>query len=668
MTSEYNREKNCLLYYGGIIISVVSLFIIAGFAAFPAFIAKFNSDSNIYSRTYDLKKFPINCTNKVCRANISELGLTTLSDDEQHVSRSPLLLYENGNLLSPHASQDDIQKEKPGVFSHWREKSGSYWTPANATQYTNSILFVPQNFPIENNKYNLTIPASVADAYSVSLFINSCYKTEVVTYSLMLFAVGVFLIIRYIGIRHHLTYQIPLLLSMAGCYYLFLCVAVLDSQYCRPPGAYTYFNLFAISPDSSTYYNTWTPSSVRPPLYPLFVKTFAKKYTYDEVCKTTSVGYWIQDEAHPLKRVSQVQIVLLYTAGLLFFFTLMHYLKSPVPAMAAILFHYFHFYAWEELNNILTEPLTQCFVFICLALFVIILHSKRKLPIVLLSVFVALSFLIRAASIYLCIFFIAASATSLLKDYKYYYKTILISLCLIVFIVKSPAIYSKLNGLGSPDESISYMYVLVHALRLADTNDISLMPDEETRLWLDEAIKLRDIKDAYYDSQFKDNPYLKLIYRLQSAYDVFSTNRKTLLKPLRFYYKVSTPILKNHFAEYLATTFDLWWITITSQTTDRITPLFVKYKIELHHIFYFIIFGIIVLRNKISYISISLLSAHYLHILICCMFSAPVYRLIYATDGLIFLTLALIIAGLFSKLVHFHWFGKWPWNSLPKGA
>ncbi len=52
--------------------------------------------------------------------SISLLGLEGLADDEQHPTRSSLVLFENENLLQPaHALHDDIRTLGGGRFSHW---------------------------------------------------------------------------------------------------------------------------------------------------------------------------------------------------------------------------------------------------------------------------------------------------------------------------------------------------------------------------------------------------------------------------------------------------------------------------------------------------------------------------------------------------------------------
>ena len=236
--------------------------------------------------------------------------------------------------------------------------------------------------------------------------------------------------------------------------------------------------------------------------------------------------------------------------------------------------------------------------------------------------------------------FVALTALAALwNNWRRNLKHVALAALVSGIVVLSPDIYSLVKTGQSAQATLSYQYKIVYALRLAVPEDIDRLPTQEMRDWLQDALARRDAEDRRYDTQIPEsNPYLRLVYRIQSAYFVSCTN-PTERKSPAFYLDLSKELMRYHRLDYLRFGFNFCKVTLFGSQVDRITwggiPSWAIYLAA---------FGLMgLLRNRTSLAALTLIAGHWLHILTCSMFAAPIQRMVYLSDVLVLLALLLLV-------------------------
>jgi hypothetical protein len=121
---------------------------------------------------------------------------------------------------------------------------------------------------------------------------------------------------------------------------------------------------------------------------------------------------------------------------------------------------------------------------------------------------------------------------------------------------------------------------IAFALRVATPEDISLMPDEDSKEFLAKALELKEIEDAKVMAIYPQDPehtfvmIVKNIYIIASvvALEVSPGRSKTDTDILLL--KISKPILEKHRWEYYRLGWNSFWYATTRMSLDRLkTPI-----------------------------------------------------------------------------------------------
>lgn len=632
----------------GVLVIIASIGMVALSHYYPVLVAKLASSQGIYVRTIPLDTQNTIKHGKGYSVDISDYGLVTLADTDREPARSPLLLLEKGKALLPHASEQDIAQGKPGILRHARP---SVKTMAEAYDYERNrkdrVVFIPYADSTELNSFSLTVPATKADAWSITAksqaFKKLLKNTVIVSFILML--LGCALIIHSRGTTPHYYYQVPILLALACAYYFMTANTVIRTQLTGPPGAYTYLNSFGISPDTSSYYPTWDIDSSRTPGYPWFIRLVAKKYSVEQIRETTPVGVSI-DYPHPFKRVNTVQILLLLLAGLILMQTIMHYFKSPLPVIPFLFIYVTHYYVWYEFNFILTETLMQAALLVGTALCLAFFFEKKPWLLAAAALFLGYAYLVRPAGIFGSIILGAAMLYALWCSWRGFWRPVVLSFLVYMLLFFTPNLHGLMLKGKFFSGADSYQYKICYALRLAQPEDVNLLPTKDLRNWFVDAMAHRATSDAKYDKMTGDNVYNRLVYRIQSVYEAAITDNPNKLS-VADYNRISGVILKHRRADYLKFSFDFWKVTIFGSQVDRIglfkLPSWVVYGLML-------LLGV-ALRGKIAYFSGVLVMSHWLHVFICCLFSAPIARMVWSSDILVIIALTLLLVEAVQRIL-----------------
>lgn len=620
----------------------------------PVITANLVAETGIYSRTVDMREFPViaieNGGIQYYAFDISSLNIGSLAGRPGISEPSPVMLMENGAPLTPLILSGDLKETmsaaESGTFLHAQympvDFDDSYYNPLNKQDL---LFFIPDQGAPKDNNYTLVIPATAADAYRFQFSDSS--RKHLWIFILLVSVICSWWIKKSIGALSPNLYQFPLILALGIAYFLITVFGIIRTQPCLPQGAYSYWDVFCVSPDSGSYYKGYTPASPRGPGYPLFIQAVAGDW--DNLVKMTDaqplpMGVWIVDESHPLLKVSRAQIALLLLSGLTLCLVMMRRLNSPLVPVFFLFFFDFHLYIFHELNQILTETLTQTWLILIVACFIAFIWKQEKWILPVTAILVGFSYITRQASVYAAGIFFAMLLWAFITAWKAYWKISLLSFSMLVALIFSPDFYALLVNGKSAQENLTYQYRAVYALRVAEYEDLQFMPDAESRDWLAESLWRRDEKDAGFDEMCNYEPYCMWVYRIESTYEVAITQAIVLREPA-FYIKVSDAIMARHMVDYLLLGFDGWFKAITSPQVDRIQGIQSFFGIPPLKPFYMYGAALILilrLRGKTGYVSAMLILAHWAHVYISCLFSAPIQRIIWASDGLIFIAFFLL--------------------------
>jgi hypothetical protein len=437
---------------------------------------------------------------------------------------------------------------------------------------------------------------------------------------------------------------LPFLLALMAAYYLLVAVAPHAPQGCRTEVAYSAWDAFCTSPDSASYYFGYQAGSSRQPLYSLFIRLVTTGTNFDPLvwAQQHPVAVAISDPHDPLHRVERAQIVLLLGGGLAACATMMALLNSPLPAVLFfLLYDFFLFTAWE-LNQILTESLVQAWLFLLIATFLAFLWKRQKMLLPLAALLCGLLYLTRQAAGYTSIFLAAMILWGMFSNWKMYWRPSFVSICLLGGLMVIPDVYGcyKLGKLSAAQESLQYQYRIAYALQVAQPQDVVVMPDGESRAWLLDALKRREVGHLEVDKLCKGDKYCQQVYYINyNLYFVATPPGFSHPNLPEFFMKISTPILKRHWLDYLVFGFRSWALGLTQPRVARIRMLgFSPWWI------YAACFGAaLVLRGRVAFAAATLICAHFSHVALTALFAAPIPRMVWASEFLVVIAAFLLL-------------------------
>jgi len=409
------------------------------------------------------------------------------------------------------------------------------------------------------------------------------------------------------------------------------------------------WDVFYVSPDSGGYIEQYSTQSLRPPIYPLFIQLVTAGSGFDHDPRNYLVNQSIEDINDPLIRVTRTQKVVLLTTSLVACAALMGLMNSPLPALLFLGLYEFGFFS-QEINNILSEPIAQAWLFLMLATFFAFLWKQWKFLLLLGGAFYAALYLTRPAGIYGGVLLAAMLLWAMKAGWRKYWLSCLAAVLLPAGLVAIPIFYTYL-AIGSLSPAPMYGYAqIAFALQVADSDDLNLMPDEEAREFLTKALEVKRIEDFKIKATVLDANERLLNMLSSNIYQVAipvaneippnTSDRSSLL------IRVSTPLLKQHRAEYFMIGWNSFWYAATQMSMDRV----IKGPYSLGIVILISLILALYLRGWVGFCSISLILTHLAHMVIVSLFDFPLTRYLWATELLVLIAGFILVWGIFNRL------------------
>ena len=440
---------------------------------------------------------------------------------------------------------------------------------------------------------------------------------------------------------NHFRYFFPIIIAAFISYYCLTVIVAGDVGNNHSPSNW---NVFYVSPDSGGYVERYSAYSIRPPMYPLFIQLVTTGTGFDHKLDRYPINQTIRDTSDPLIRVTRAQKVVLLTSSLLACAALMGLMNSPLPALLFLGLYEFGFFS-QEINNILSDPLAQAWLFLILAVFFTFLWKRWKFLLLLVGAFCAALYLTRPAGIYGGVLLAAMLLWAMKAGWRKYWLSSLAAVLLPAVLVAAPILYTYFaTGSLSPTPMYGHAQI-AFALQVASFDDLSLMPDEEAREFLEKALEVKQIEDSKIKAAVPDangqllNMLSSNIY--QVAAPVANTSNFSNLM-----IKVSTPLLKRHRVEYFLLGWNSFRYAATQMSMDRV----IKGPYSLGIVILISVVLALYLRGWVGFCSASLIFTHLAHMVFVSLFDFPLTRYLWATELLVLIAGFILVWGIFYRL------------------
>jgi len=253
-----------------------------------------------------------------------------------------------------------------------------------------------------------------------------------------------------------------------------------------------------------------------------------------------------------------------------------------------------------------------------------------------------LLYLTRQAAGYTSLFLAAMIVWGLFSNWRKYWRSSAVSICLLAGLVAIPDVYGhfKLGKLSAAQDSLQYQYRIAYALQVAQPQDVAVMADEKSRIWLLDALKRREAEHRKVDELCNGDIYCQQVYYIHyNLYFVAMPPGFNDPNLPEFFMKISAPILKRHWLAYLAFGFRSWTLGLTQPKVARFRMLgFSPWWI------YAACFGaVIVLRGRIAFAAATLICGHLSHVALTALFAAPIPRMVWASEFLVVIAVFLLL-------------------------
>jgi hypothetical protein len=173
------------------------------------------------------------------------------------------------------------------------------------------------------------------------------------------------------------------------------------------------------------------------------------------------------------------------------------------------------------------------------------------------------------------------------------------------------------------------------------------MPDEDSRLWLVDMLKVRETAHNKVRELCKGDPYCEQVYYIDlNLYDVATPPGFSRSNVPEFYMKIATPILKNHYGDYLLFGFRSWTLGLTQPGISRI-----RFRTVGPWLVYALcLAGIVLLRGRAGFAAAILIMGHFSHVALACLFAAPIPRMVQASEFLVAIAVFLLLWEAFERI------------------
>lgn len=413
---------------------------------------------------------------------------------------------------------------------------------------------------------------------------------------------------------------------------------------------------YEVTGDSVSYLVRYDYNSVRPPVYPWFIRTAVGGIKAES---------WRLERIKPddarLARVVAAQTVLYAIALAAFFCALCLILPGPfVFVIAALLLAREYHPAAGMVNIIMSETLTATFMLALATVFLLSLrHSRRGYALVGGVLFAAL-FLTRPAAAYGAVACAAIFAVAIMQRDRLFNREVILGAAITVALSLAPSIYVyKKTGLFliAPN-GLSLSAKAWFTAALATPADIARMPDAETKRYLEIILERRP--RAY--QIVENNQWVDVLPQLrwhapivfpagqgkQPAWRYANMNLNQVVSPalmevrqtntfrtVDLISKAFWPVVKAHkddFYRMCSESFSYAWNKVTR--TRALFPWTV---------FFIVLFAAVVLHPSLGVVASVFLATHAMNLLVVSTNDAPIARYIYATDYFVLLAAAISV-------------------------
>lgn len=417
------------------------------------------------------------------------------------------------------------------------------------------------------------------------------------------------------------------------------------SQGCHTTDPYPVWDVFCVAPDSASYYSGYDVGSTRQPLYPWFIGALTRGtgFRAQTFIESIKPGQVLANPADPLFRVVRTQIFLLLAAAAIACAALMIMLGSPLPAVAFVALYDQQFFSANEFNMVLTEPLVQTCVMLLTASFLVFVYRKRPAPLMLAAMFSGLAYLTRQAALYSALMLGVMILMGLAENARRWWKWS--AAAVIVFagicVIPDGYTYWKTGDFARQQDSLQYQYRIAHALQYARPEDVDLMPDEESRAWLADAVVRRDAAHRAVEAKFAADEFNRMIYYIATnLYEVATPVTGPVGEPKtpQFFMKVATPILQRHWTEYLRFAFRFWQFGLTQPGLVRLDV----FDFSPWYTYAGLWLLIVILRDGRALAAATMILCHWAAVAIICLAAVPIPRMVGASEFLVVLAAAVL--------------------------
>lgn len=418
-------------------------------------------------------------------------------------------------------------------------------------------------------------------------------------------------------------------------------------QGCHTGDPYPAWDMFCVAPDSSSYYFKYTVGSTRQPLYPWFIEVLTANTDFSPQAYLASSppGAIHTDEADPLMPVVRTQILLMLAGAVVACAGLMVLLGSPLPSAVMLWLYDMQYFTALELNIVLTETMVQAFLLMLLGAFAAFMGRKRDSALLLAGIACGLAYLTRQASAYGALLLLVMILVALFGDWRRWWKSCTAALVVFAALAAVPDIYAfvQTGSLGKNQESLQYQYRIAHAMQYATLDDVELMPDQESREWLTDAVKRRDLEHELVRERYADE-YNRMVYYINAnLYSVATPPEgyRGAQKSPQFFMAVATPILVRHWLDYLDFSFRFWRFGMAKPGLARLGLYGLSPWLT------YLALGLLILwlRDLKAVAAATLVLAHAGAVALTCLFAVPIPRMVWASEFLVVVAGMVLVCG-----------------------
>lgn len=309
----------------------------------------------------------------------------------------------------------------------------------------------------------------------------------------------------------------------------------------------------------------------------------------------------------------------------------------------------------EQIDSVMSEPLTTAFLLLLVAVFASFLASGRRLHIVMAGLIAGSMFLIRPAAAFSAALLAVLFAVALLRNWRTYAPSVCASaLAGMVGLLPAIGLY-RATGELILTPLVSWSKI-AFALQVAQPADVEAMPDKESRDYLKAALAKKLDADAAILSetgpglpayQFLASNLYKVAH--PAAREVLNLpndpwKRNLIVRHL--FMQVSRPILQAHPDEYRKIVME------SLRTAITVSSRFSTY-VSIWTLLVIVLVLSLALRDWTAVFAGGLVGTHILNVFLTCRYDAPLDRYVHLTEWLLALSLfALGTAALQRGVTH----------------